>query len=239
MITIDVHAHLTSSRHLDPENPVDLGFLESMSGLSIGEDFPVELLLSEMDKGGIQITVIQGHAPNSGVLNANDELAAIVREHPDRLAAFAGVNPFEGKKAVEELEHCVKELGFKGCGEFGYMDFLDERCSPIYEKCIELDVPILIHTGFTSPTRDYRRPSDAAHAPRTSLSAVASCTARSTVVARACCTRCSASATRTARATHGSHTARARQACPSTLPASTAGAAAAGATTHAPAPTAA
>ena len=152
MITIDVHAHLTSGKHIDPENPIDLAFFESMSGLSLGEDYPVELLLSEMDKGGIQMTVIQGHPPNSGFLNANDDIAAIVREHPGRLAAFAGLNPLEGKKAVEELERCVKELGFKGCGEFGYMDLLDERCFPIYKKCIELDVPILIHTGFTSPT---------------------------------------------------------------------------------------
>jgi predicted TIM-barrel fold metal-dependent hydrolase len=152
MITIDVHAHLTSGRHIDPANPVDLAFFESMSGLSLGDDYPVELLLSEMDEGDIQMTVIQGHPPNSGFTNSNDEIAAIVREHPGRLAAFAGVNPVEGKKAVEELERCVKELGFKGCGEFGYMDLLDERCFPIYKKCIELDVPILIHTGFTSPT---------------------------------------------------------------------------------------
>jgi hypothetical protein len=152
MITIDVHAHLTCGKHLDPENPADLAFFEAMSGLSLSEDYPVELLLSEMDKGGIQMTVILGHPPNSGVLNTNDDIAAIVREHPGRLAAFAGVNPFEGKKAVEELERCVKELGFKGCGEFGYMDLLDERCFPIYKKCIELDVPILIHTGFTGPT---------------------------------------------------------------------------------------
>jgi hypothetical protein len=152
MITIDVHAHLTSGKHIDPENPVALAFFESMSGLSLGEDYPVELLLSEMDEGDIQMTVIQGHPPNSGFINSNDDIAAIVREHPGRLAAFAGVNPVEGKKAVEELERCVKELGFRGCGEFGYMDLLDERCFPIYEKCIELDVPILIHTGFTSPT---------------------------------------------------------------------------------------
>jgi predicted TIM-barrel fold metal-dependent hydrolase len=152
MITIDVHAHLISSKHLDLENPINVNFFESMGGLPIGEDFPVEFLLSEMDKGGIQMTVIQGHPPNSGVLSVNDDTAAIVREHPGRLVAFAGVNPFEGKKAVEELERCVKELGFKGCGEFGYMDILDERCFPIYEKCVELDVPILIHTGFTNPT---------------------------------------------------------------------------------------
>jgi hypothetical protein len=152
MITIDVHAHLTSGKHIDPANPVDLAFFESVSGLSLGDYYPVDLLLSEMDEGDIQMTVIQGHPPNSGFLNTNDDIAAIVREHPGRLAAFAGVNPVEGKKAVEELERCVKELGFKGCGEFGYMDLLDERCFPIYKKCIELDVPILIHTGFTSPT---------------------------------------------------------------------------------------
>jgi predicted TIM-barrel fold metal-dependent hydrolase len=152
MITIDVHAHLSSRKNLDPENPADLDFFESMSGLSIGHDYPVDLLLSEMDKGGIQMTVVQGNPPNSGVLNTNDDIAAIVRAHPGRLEAFAGVNPFEGEKAVEELERCVRELGFKGCGEFGYMDLLDEGCFPIYEKCIELDVPILIHTGFTGPT---------------------------------------------------------------------------------------
>jgi predicted TIM-barrel fold metal-dependent hydrolase len=152
VITIDVHAHLTSGKHIDPANPVALAFFESMSGLSLGDDYPVELLLSEMDEGDIQMTVIQGHPPNSGFINSNDDIAAIVREHPGRLAAFAGVNPVEGKKAVGELERCVKELGFKGCGEFGYMDLLDERCFPIYKKCIELDVPILIHTGFTSPT---------------------------------------------------------------------------------------
>jgi predicted TIM-barrel fold metal-dependent hydrolase len=152
MITIDVHVHLVNSKHLDPENPMDLAFLESMSGLSLGDHYPVDLLLSEMDRGDIQMAVVQGAPPNSGVLNTNDDIGAIVREHPGRLAAFAGVNPFEGKKAVEELGRCVKELGFKGCGEFGYMDLLDERCLAIYEKCIELDVPILVHTGFTVPT---------------------------------------------------------------------------------------
>jgi predicted TIM-barrel fold metal-dependent hydrolase len=152
MMTIDVHAHLPCRKNLNPaESAQTIAFAQSM-GVSVEEDFPVARLLSEMDRGGVQMAVLQGHPPNAGFFTVNDEIAAIVAQHPDRLLAFAGVDPLEGAKAVQELERCVRELGFKGCGEFGYMDILDERCFPIYEKCVELDVPILIHFGFTLPT---------------------------------------------------------------------------------------
>jgi len=152
MGTIDVHAHLACRKNLNPAEAVQtLAFAQSM-GVALEEDYPAARLLSEMDQGGVQTVVLQGHPPNAGFFSVNDDIAAIVAQHPDRFLAFAGVNPFEGAKAVHELERCVRELGFKGCGEFGYMDILDERCFPIYEKCVELDVPILIHFGFTLPT---------------------------------------------------------------------------------------
>lgn len=152
MTTIDVHAHLACRKNLNPaEAAQTLAFAESV-GVALEEDYPAARLLSEMDQGGVQTVVLQGHPPNAGFFNVNDEIAAIVAQHRGRFLAFAGVNPFEGAKAVQELERCVRELGFKGCGEFGYMDILDERCFPIYEKCVELDVPILIHFGFTLPT---------------------------------------------------------------------------------------
>jgi predicted TIM-barrel fold metal-dependent hydrolase len=152
VITIDMHAHLACRKNLDPADAAQtLAFAESM-GVSLEEDYPVARLLSEMDQGGVQTAVLQGHPPNAGFLSVNDDIAGIVQRHPGRLVAFAGVNPFDGARAVDELERCVRELGFVGCGEFGYMDILDDRCFPIYEKCIELDVPILIHFGFTLPT---------------------------------------------------------------------------------------
>jgi hypothetical protein len=151
VITIDMHAHLACRKNLDPADAAQtLAFAQSM-GVSLNDEWPVARLLSEMDQGGVQMAVLQGHPPNAGFISANDEIAAIVQRHP-RLLAFAGVNPFDGAKAVDELERCVRDLGFVGCGEFGYMDILDERCFPVYEKCIELDVPILIHFGFTLPT---------------------------------------------------------------------------------------
>ena len=152
MTAIDVHAHLACRKNLNPaEAAQTLAFAESV-GVALEEDYPAARLLSEMDQGGVQTVVLQGHPPNAGFFSANDDIAAIVARHPGRFLAFAGVNPFEGAKAVHELERCVLELGFKGCGEFGYMDILDERCLPIYEKCMELDVPLLIHFGFTLPT---------------------------------------------------------------------------------------
>ena len=90
MLTIDVHAHLPCRKNLNPaEAAQTLAFSESM-GVSVEEDYPVARLLSEMDQGGVQMVVLQGHPPNSGFLSVNDEIAAIVAQHPDRFLALGG-----------------------------------------------------------------------------------------------------------------------------------------------------
>lgn len=45
---------------------------------------------------------------------ANDRLAAHARSHPDRLIAFATVDPKEGRVAVEELERRLSDPLFRG-----------------------------------------------------------------------------------------------------------------------------
>ena len=44
----------------------------------------------------------------------NDELAGVVEAHPDRFIGLGTVPMQEPKLAVQELERCVKELGFAG-----------------------------------------------------------------------------------------------------------------------------
>ena len=67
MLTIDVHAHLPCSKNLNPaEAAQTLAFSESM-GVSVEEDYPAARLLSEMDQGGVQTVVLQGHPPNAGL----------------------------------------------------------------------------------------------------------------------------------------------------------------------------
>ncbi len=73
-----------------------------------------------------------------------------------------GVSP---ANSVDELERCVKEMGFVGClinpdpneGQGEPPPGLgDEYWYPLYEKLVELDVPALIHSaGCRSPREPY------------------------------------------------------------------------------------
>jgi predicted TIM-barrel fold metal-dependent hydrolase len=80
--------------------------------------------------------------------DSNDHLAAAVRAHPDRFAAFAALALLEPDKAALELERCVRQLGFKGVmvnGTTGGLFLDDARFTPLFETAQALDVPIYLH----------------------------------------------------------------------------------------------
>lgn len=88
----------------------------------------------------------------------NEYLADLKRKYPDKLEWCCAVNPLD-PKAPGEVEKCVKEWGAIGVGEFSPayqgFSFNDERCFPVYEKAIELGVPVVTHAGPAQP-RDVR-----------------------------------------------------------------------------------
>jgi predicted TIM-barrel fold metal-dependent hydrolase len=80
----------------------------------------------------------------------NDEIAGIVAEHPGRFIGFASVDPWKGKRAVEEIERAVTELGLRGAKFHpGIQAFYpnDPRFSDLFRKIRDLGVPALFHTG--------------------------------------------------------------------------------------------
>lgn len=82
----------------------------------------------------------------------NDLVAEIVHKYPEQFMGFASVDPWQGKMAVKELERATQELGLKGLKLYPMtQEFYpnDRRFYPIYEKCIELGVPLMFHTGTT------------------------------------------------------------------------------------------
>jgi hypothetical protein len=131
------------------------GFVEAVRGklLDVGKG-----RIADMDAAGIDLQVLS--LTNSGMdklepptatalaRDANDQLAAAVRAHPDRLAGFAALAPQQPEKAAAELERCVCQLGFKGAMLHGAVDgvFLDHaRFTPLFATAQALDVPLYLH----------------------------------------------------------------------------------------------
>ena len=113
-----------------------------------GTDVPH--FLSEMDKEGIQLSVVLALGQDQEELDASNRLiAALVEKHPSRLTGFASVTPTR-KNAVKEFEELVRNHGFRGLKlhpPIQHFSIDDPRVSPLMEKCAELDLPVLFHTG--------------------------------------------------------------------------------------------
>jgi 2,3-dihydroxybenzoate decarboxylase len=122
------------------------------------------LRIKEMDEAGIDIQVLSLGAPGTQKLGAdvaakmarevNDRLAARIKKHPNRFAGFAALPSSVPEAAADELERCVKELGFKGAMIHGTANgeyFDNKKFWPIFARAEALDVPIYWHPSLPDP----------------------------------------------------------------------------------------
>ncbi len=116
-------------------------------------------LVSDMDEGGIDKSVIllidymTGGVEDSFSLEEQHRVyARAVERHPDRLIFFAGVDP-RRPDAVDFLPRAVKEWNVKGVKLHPSVGWYpNEPCAyRVYEKCRELGLPVLIHSGPEIP----------------------------------------------------------------------------------------
>jgi uncharacterized protein len=125
-----------------------------------------EQILAALDDAGIMWSLISGFDERStcGVrFVSNEAVAAIAARHPSRFVAFAGADIMRGTAALAELEMWVSEHGFCGLSLRPFM--IGEPAThrayfPFYAKCVELGVPLSIHTS-ANWTRS--RPSELGH----------------------------------------------------------------------------
>ncbi len=124
-----------------------------------------DLRLVEMDKHGIELSIISLHNPAvQGVpeadkaialaQKANDVLAEAIAKRSDRFKGFAALPMQDPDAAIVELNRCVKDLGFMGAnvngfsevGEAGAVVYLDDkRYEPFWAEVEKLDVPFYLH----------------------------------------------------------------------------------------------
>lgn len=121
--------------------------------------------IAAMDAAGIDVQVLSLTAPGVEQLDAsvavefaratNDHVAAALRRHPDRFAAFATLPTMEPDTAAAELERTVRTYGFKGALINGHTRgrYLDDAFFwPIPERAEALGVPLYLHPTPPPPT---------------------------------------------------------------------------------------
>ena len=112
-----------------------------------------DLFLKELDEAGVDKIFVKARDVETtlGVKITNEACAELVKKYPDRMIGMAGVDPLKGHAAVEELEYAIKELGLAGVQFWSFEYNLyphDRRFYPIYEKCVELDIPVSMESSM-------------------------------------------------------------------------------------------
>lgn len=171
---VDVHVHIGEvNKHFKKWWMEEL--YRPFKGIDISGRFvksPVEKIIKDMDEAGIDKVCLlaSDHRrpyPYDSLpsYTPNEYVAKIVHEYPDRFIGVASVDPIRDPyEARQELEKCVKEWDMRALKLYPSYDHYypaDERVFPIYEKAIELDIPVQIHMGWTpciNAPMKYQRP---------------------------------------------------------------------------------
>ena len=110
-------------------------------------------LITDMDKGKVDKAFVMGHVWKPyNCETPLDWIANIVQKHPDRFIGFHVADPIGGLIEVEKLDRAVNEFGFGGLKLFpayNHVALNDRRMYPLFEKAQQMDIPVLMHTGWT------------------------------------------------------------------------------------------
>jgi predicted TIM-barrel fold metal-dependent hydrolase len=128
------------------EFPVEYMFKEVPNYLPEGAD-PIETTLGEMDRCGVAIGMI-------GSYGRLTERA--LRDHPDRFVASIDVDPNDITGSVRRIRQAKDERDIKAVSSFPagcnpQVPVSDRRYYPIFQTCVDLDVPIILNAGIAGP----------------------------------------------------------------------------------------
>lgn len=136
------------------------------------EAVSLERMIEKMDEAGIKkgflVSTKCGALGPASTYHLPPRLVAeAVRKYPGRFYGLAGIDPTEGMNGLRDFENSIKELGFIAAHVYPHWFELapdHARYYPFYAKCVELDVPIVIHVGQSMiyapdmPRRSVARP---------------------------------------------------------------------------------
>jgi aminocarboxymuconate-semialdehyde decarboxylase len=113
--------------------------------------------LTQMDKSGVDVEALsinpfwyraERDAAEQLIKVQNETLVEFCAGHPDRFVAFATAALQFPDLAVQQVEHAVKKLGFRGVGVAGSVageELANPKFHPFWAKCEELGVLVFMH----------------------------------------------------------------------------------------------
>ncbi len=160
--TIDIHAHcyvdLQDLIQGHPEALIPNGGPPTFSGPFLSPIKDVQARLRHMDEHGIDMQVVS-LAPQYNywadrslaekiVARQNEQIAAMCSAHADRLIGFGGLALQHPGLAVEQMEHGIKQQGFRGFeigGSVNGDELANPKFNPVWAKAEELGILLLLH----------------------------------------------------------------------------------------------
>jgi len=128
------------------EFPAGYMFKEVPNKLDTEQD-GIAVTLAEMDKWGVDM----------GMCGVGSEVTErAVKEHPDRFIASTEIDPNDVTGAVRKIrrlkdEHDIKAVTTFPAGCNPQVPVDDRRYYPVYQTCIDLDIPIVSNAGIAGP----------------------------------------------------------------------------------------
>jgi len=164
-VIIDAHCH---AGELGQHYPSDFAksMMQSINLPPEAITTHVHNLLATMDANGIDRAFLLAFDAERtlGVKVPNAYVAEICHDYPQRFVGFCSVDAGV-PSAADEVQRCVRELGMRGlkiAPAYVRLAPHDRAWYPVYETAAALNIPILMHTGWTpakGATLNHGRPS--------------------------------------------------------------------------------
>ena len=132
----DTHTHIGLARHSGRRQTADQ-------------------LLREMDRCGVDRSVVIPFPVVEDYTAAHEEIGAAVAAHPDRLVGAACLNPFIPEQIFrDEVRRCREVHGFRALKfqpQYQGLNTLSERSNFLFETALENRMALIAHTGSGIP----------------------------------------------------------------------------------------
>jgi len=164
-IVVNMHTPEVYQDRVATGGNVDESFRKQTRSDKVIQGVSIEDYLKKMDEAGIERSLLI--ATRNGDLNVRgsyhlpyEKVAEVCQKYPDRFSGLAGIDPTLGVMQLRQLEYAVKDLKFVGAHYYPHwFDIAPDHpyIFPVYGKCAELDIPIMMQVGHNLIYQEHRR----------------------------------------------------------------------------------